>query len=258
MVAITDHFAKRDVYDFFLKISGPGEFGVDPSADRFFFMPRNNNFTHLAGIDYFLSDLPIFADPFRLIGRRGHYYVYRNEQAFPRFYFVDHATVVDPKESILDRIATMDTAMLRRTALIRRGEGLDDDVSFEPGGRDVKLVSYGPNRITFATGSSQPQLLVLNDTFDPRWRATIDGHAARSMRVNAIFRGVWVPAGSHRVEYSYEYKAFFYYWGIAAATLTMVGLTGAYELCGRRGAGSASGNRPQMLGSSLDEAKRGV
>ncbi len=44
----------------------------------------------------------------------------------------------------------------------------------------------------------------LLDAFAPGWRATLDGAPVEIRRTNAVFRGVPVPAGSHRVEFVYR------------------------------------------------------
>ncbi|MGI8778313.1 MAG: YfhO family protein [Acidimicrobiales bacterium] len=46
--------------------------------------------------------------------------------------------------------------------------------------------------------------LRVSGNWDPGWAATIDGHAVPVLRADAIFRGVVVAAGHHRVELSYR------------------------------------------------------
>jgi len=43
------------------------------------------------------------------------------------------------------------------------------------------------------------QLLVLSESFDEGWTATVDGRPVRVMRVNGDFLGCVVPAGTHQV-----------------------------------------------------------
>jgi uncharacterized membrane protein YfhO len=45
---------------------------------------------------------------------------------------------------------------------------------------------------------------VLVDSYDPGWRADVDGRPAAVERANVAFRGVAVPAGRHRVTLRYR------------------------------------------------------
>ena len=49
-----------------------------------------------------------------------------------------------------------------------------------------------------------PGLVVLADSFYPGWDATVDGVPAPILATNYLFRGVPVPAGHHRVLFTYR------------------------------------------------------
>jgi len=51
---------------------------------------------------------------------------------------------------------------------------------------------------------SAPGFVVLVDTHDPGWRATLDGVPAEILRADVAFRAVAVPAGRHVIEYVYR------------------------------------------------------
>lgn len=75
------------------------------------------------------------------------------------------------------------------------------------------------------TTATRPGLLVLADTFYPGWRATIDDATAPIVATNYLFRGVPVPAGTHRVRF--EYRP----WSVRiGAVLSLLGLVGALSL----------------------------
>lgn len=46
--------------------------------------------------------------------------------------------------------------------------------------------------------------LVLRDSYDPNWHATVDGQEAPIVRANVIFRAVRLEPGSHSVEFEYR------------------------------------------------------
>jgi hypothetical protein len=64
---------------------------------------------------------------------------------------------------------------------------------------------YAPERVVVRTEAPAPAVLVLVDAFDPGWRAALDtGEALPILRANILTRAVVVPAGVHRVTFSYH------------------------------------------------------
>jgi hypothetical protein len=68
----------------------------------------------------------------------------------------------------------------------------------------VKIESARPDSVELVTTSATNGLLVLHDLYYPGWTAYVDGNSARIMPVALLFRGVLVPAGSHRVTFRFE------------------------------------------------------
>jgi uncharacterized membrane protein YfhO len=69
---------------------------------------------------------------------------------------------------------------------------------------------------------TQPALVVVADAFDAGWRATSDGADVPIVHVDHALRGVWLPAGAHTVEMTYEPASFRL--GVALAGLALVAL----------------------------------
>ena len=67
---------------------------------------------------------------------------------------------------------------------------------------------YGLNDVDVTVQGSAPGVLVLGDTYASGWRARVDGRPATLARADAVFRAVPVPAGTHRVSFTYEPRAF--------------------------------------------------
>ncbi len=86
-----------------------------------------------------------------------------------------------------------------RMAVVENGPDLED--AGEPGGAGaLEVLAYGPNRVRIFVRTAEPALLVLSDIFYPGWRASLDGEPTPLYKADGIFRGVFVPAGEHRVE----------------------------------------------------------
>ncbi len=71
----------------------------------------------------------------------------------------------------------------------------------------VPEVTYRSNRIVVDVEGEEEGVLLLNDKYDPRWEARVDGKKKPLLRCNAMMRGVVVPAGRHRVEFVYRPEA---------------------------------------------------
>lgn len=71
----------------------------------------------------------------------------------------------------------------------------------------VRLDSYLAERVELSAQMQTPGLVFLADTYYPGWRATIDGAPAPVVRANYFGRGVFVPAGEHRLAFRYEARS---------------------------------------------------
>lgn len=74
--------------------------------------------------------------------------------------------------------------------------------------RDVdgsaKIVEDRADRVRIEATLKSDGYLVLLDSYDPNWRATVDGGEARVRRANFAFRAVELPPGRHLVELRYR------------------------------------------------------
>jgi hypothetical protein len=69
----------------------------------------------------------------------------------------------------------------------------------------ARIERYAPEEVRVRVKASQPAVLILLDTFDQGWRATLESGAETPiLRANALVRAVAVPAGTHLVTFSYE------------------------------------------------------
>lgn len=87
----------------------------------------------------------------------------------------------------------------------------------------VRIVADEPERVAVETTSDRLGLLVLNDAYAAGWRATLDGRRAEILRSNYLARGVWVPAGVHRVEFAYRTPGLREGWAVFLAAAGALG-----------------------------------
>jgi hypothetical protein len=80
---------------------------------------------------------------------------------------------------------------------------------------NCQITHYAPERVEIASTLHAAGLLVLADAYDPNWRCWSDSAPDGSLveipvvRTNRILRGVWLPAGEHRLEFRYRPWSFF-------------------------------------------------
>jgi hypothetical protein len=69
----------------------------------------------------------------------------------------------------------------------------------------AEIALDAPNAVTVrANVPDAGGLLVLRDTFDPNWRAFVDGAEAPVVRADVVFRAVRLAPGAHTVEFRYR------------------------------------------------------
>ena len=160
----------------------------------------------LLGVRYFvayphqdLAGLPLAAEtPLR---------IYENPRALPRCFEVTRFRVMPHDVAMLAVLADR-RFNAREEVLLDTDPGLES--SPQAAGNEPRLMvdgawpGYPPTKVEIASSGHGPRLLVLTDTFAPGWVARVDSREVPILRADYMFRAVAVPAGSHRVVFSYE------------------------------------------------------
>lgn len=159
--------------------------------------------------------------------------VFERPSALPRAYAVRRAVGVPDVAAALEHLAG-DAFDPRRDAVVVGGAaetagladlGAADDAS---GSVDVaEIVREGATEVVVGATCRARCLLILTDLHYPGWRAEVDGRAATVHTVNALFRGVILEPGAHRVVYGYAPASLciggWLFAGAAALALAAVG-----------------------------------
>jgi len=202
---------------------GPGENAEDPNLRQFptTFRGYECELAGLLGLDYLVLDRPVqklprhfprLADAEVVYGT-GKMWIYRLNTSGRRAYVAYHVQAVDSEAVVgADELPDFD----------RETEALIDQESMpllkahyaplRPGAEKaeskVKILSYRRNTVTLDVESAQHGVLVLHDIYYPGWEARVDGERRPVLRANLLFRGVEVPAGTHRVEFAFRPLSF--------------------------------------------------
>ena len=158
--------------------------------------------------------------------------LFENVRALPRAFLVRRARPV-PATQLLDQLRDLDP---REEVLVT--DPLPQGWTAAPPGAGtplppVRVVSYAAEQVVLEAEAPEPAVLVLSDTFDPRWRAWDNGQPAPIVRANHALRAVFLAPGRHRVEFRYRQSSVFVGLGVTVATLGALGAAGLVAL--RRG-----------------------
>lgn len=214
-------------YAKFLNLLNNGSLNTT-SASRYGELSSQNyssRFLSAANVKYFIGtaknpsinngqppNSPFASDNFKLVFKAGSSVIYENTSALPRAYFVKN-TQLTPDFNLL---SSADFDPLTTVAIPN---------SISPPNIQVEtttplIQTYTPNSIKVSTNSESPQILILANTFDTNWKATIDDKPTKIFPANYIFQAVTVPAGNHIIHFYYLPNAFIL--GLCASLATLI------------------------------------
>ncbi len=131
----------------------------------------------------------------------GQVRVLENRAALPRAWIVHEARRVAQGET-LPPLAS-GAVDPRRTVLLEAAPPALGAAT-DPAHDEVTVTRYEPDRIDLRVRTDAPGMVVLSETYDPAWRAEVDGAPAAVYVADHALRAVPVPAGEHVVGLRYE------------------------------------------------------
>jgi hypothetical protein len=151
--------------------------------------------------------------------------VFENPTSWPRAFLTSRVLVEPDLDRQVIRLGEPG-AVPPQTAIVQSSEGID----VTPGAKGNAIItSYRPSEVTIDCESDGKTLLVLSDRISSGWTATLDGVPVPIIRVNYMFRGVSIPAGSHVVNFRFQPPGFIAGRGLSAATALLLLACLAYE-----------------------------
>lgn len=161
--------------------------------------------TNLLGVRFIVAGAPIETidkliapDALPLVKQTADARIYENPGALPRVLFATQAAPADFELMLKDGV--WPDVDFRSTVLI---EGAPTGApGLQPG--TATIASYANTRIEIDADSPQGGYVVLNDVWHPWWTVEVDGRRVPLIRANVLFRAVAVPAGRHRVTFTFR------------------------------------------------------
>jgi hypothetical protein len=151
---------------------------------------------------------------------RGEVEIYESATALPRAWVARRWV---PAGGLAEALARLDSAGFDPRGEVV-GEAPPDpafaaSVSPPPRPDRVAIERHAADEVVVAADVASPGWLVLADAWHPGWRARVDGGERPILRVDVNLRAVALPAGAHRVVFTFDPPA--YRWG---RRLTVLGL----------------------------------
>jgi hypothetical protein len=139
---------------------------------------------------------PVFTDPSGIT-------LYRNASALPRAFLVYSTQIVEDETQSLAQ--TLDAGFdPRRSVILEEEPARWTPPPLPPTeSSEVTLLERGANRVLLEAETPVPALLVLLESYVPGWRATVGDQLTPIYAANHAFRAIVLPAGAHRVTFTY-------------------------------------------------------
>ncbi len=149
----------------------------------------------------------------------GSAYIHRNHGALPRVRLMGRPYYVAGEAEAIAAVDRLGAETRNRLVVEDPGRPLPEDA--EVGGR-ATITREQPERVEIAIAAERDAYLVLADTFDPGWSATLDGRAVPIRPAWIAFRAVFVPRGRHTLVFRYRPAGFDRGLAITACGLAIV------------------------------------
>ncbi|MBT8392411.1 MAG: YfhO family protein [Ignavibacteria bacterium] len=222
---------------YFLRYDIYGYSGIKPRTIQDYYdvlgSPANPTFWRMLNVKYLIFDQQVNMPSLELIYSRDKTFLYKNNDALPRAYFV--STVAKrPSIEILNMVKEKRFDPNYIAFVNEEIENIEapDSTAF------VNIVEFKAEHIELDVNASGTNFLFLGDTYmsgeadyklfkiPTGWDAFIDGEKTKIYKTNHGFRGIVVPEGKHKVVFRYLPQSFVIsqYLSLTLSALVILGL----------------------------------
>jgi Bacterial membrane protein YfhO len=135
----------------------------------------------------------------------GAAFIHENARALPRARLAGRPYYAADEQSAFQTLHRLGRRLRDRLVVEDPSHPLSSDAAVAG---TAAIVEDLPERVVVTVDAGAPAYLVLTDTFDPGWSATLDGRSAAIRPAYVAFRAVYVPEGKHTVVFTYRPAGF--------------------------------------------------
>lgn len=193
------YFLLQDLY---------GYSGIKPRAYQDYMdvlgNPANQTLWRMTNVKYLVLDNLVNVDGLVPVYSGNKTFVYKNQNALPRAYFVKTVQKATAME-LLNKVKNNQFDP-KEIAFV---EDADLQVDKPDSTASVQIEKYADENIYLNVNASGNNFLFLGDTYVGKgWKAYIDGNETKIHRANHNFRGIVVPKGNHKIHFEYLPESF--------------------------------------------------
>jgi len=193
------YFLLQDLY---------GYSGIKPRAYQDYMdvlgSPANQTLWRMTNTKYIILDNPVNLAGLIQVYSGNKTFVYQNQNALPRAYFVDEVQKATTME-ILNKVKNNQFDP-KEIAFV---EDADIKVDKPDSTAFAQIEKYQDENIYLNVNASGNNFLFLGDTYLGKgWKAYIDETETKIYRTNHNFRGIIVPKGNHKIHFEYLPESF--------------------------------------------------
>ncbi len=178
------------------------------------------------------TQLPVLKkiDELSLYSGKIKVHVYKNSDYFPRYYCADEIIVREnPRDAIFDKLRASslspDFALIepQHSHLVEKVDQAVDSADTAIGRCEVEVLTYDARQghSVVKVDSDAPRVLICSENYLKGWRATVNGEPVEVFAVNYLWKGVVIPAGESRVEYTFSSSIATKYRKVTAASVAL-------------------------------------
>lgn len=183
--------------------------------------PEKKRFSERTYFDFQSVPAPRYA--LSVPSENGPYTVIDFAGAIPRLALYSHWETMASDQTVLQRLSDKKFDP-EQTVLVDAITATEAELPLcgntaEPFTR-LEYETYSPLKFSVQLkGVTKDSILLINDRFNPKWHAYVDGKQVEVLRCNYIGRGIRIPAGDHQVEMRFEQNTFFFYVSLLAMVI---------------------------------------
>jgi len=191
----------------FLKMCATGKPDVTDIGYRWIGLTKFNfGLFSLANVKYLITPpgSPTISHPGLKLVYDADLKIYQNQTCLPRVFWTPGAQRAD-EATVRDMMCRATVSGLAGTVLLEHNGApiMTDPVTPATTG-GCTITDYRPDRLTVRMQASQRGYLVVGNSYNPEWTATVDGEAVSLEPADYNFMALPVPAGAHEVVVAFK------------------------------------------------------